>query len=149
MAVLALALVTLGSWIAPARASDDPAPIKKKVQLAFRLDWFSADGAEIEVKPANAACKFETIKFKTKSRKVSSDGLIRLDPIDIETQTADGSCSFLINIKEPGQPDKVVRRTLRMTGNPKADPTKPLQMTCYITSASLATKPGAETKKIK
>jgi hypothetical protein len=151
MAALALAIAIIGAN-APRSIASGPAPIKQKVQLILRLDGLSSKGGEVEIKPGNAGCKFETIKFQTKNHpKTSSDGkIIKLDPIDVETLSADGNCSFSIILKEAGQPDKTVRRNLKITSTPAGETAKPQAMTCYISSNSLnpvASKPADGAKK--
>jgi hypothetical protein len=153
MAALALAVAMVGAN-APRSIAGGPAPIKQKVQLILRLDGLSSKGGEIEIKPGNAGCKFETIKFQTKNHpRTTSDGkIIKLDPFDIETMSADGNCSFSITLKEAGQPDKTVRRNLKITMTPAGETVKPQAMTCYISSNSLnpvASKPAGDSKSKK
>lgn len=134
---------------APKSFADEPAPTKQKVELILKFDGLNPEGGDVEIKPGNAGCKFETIKFKTKDHpRTMNDGKIKLDPIEVETQSADGNCSFSITLKEPGQPDKVVRRSVRVTTTNTGKATKPTAMTCYISSNSMvASKPADETKK--
>jgi hypothetical protein len=155
MAALALATAMIGAN-APRSIADEPAPIKQKVELILKFDGLAAEGGEVEIKPGHAGTKFETIKFKTKGHpRTRNDGTIQLDPINVETMSVDGNCSFAITLKESGQPDKLVRRNLRLKNTKITDdkPTaKPTAMTCYISSNSLspmpvATKPTEETKK--
>jgi hypothetical protein len=136
---------------APQAIADEPAPIKKKVQLTLKFDGLSAkEGGEAEIKPSHAGCKFETIKFKTKGHpRTGAGGEISLDPIEVETKTADGNCSFTITLKEAGQPDKTVRRNLRLTPLVEGQAAKPQAMMCYISSNSLAEKPVDDTKRKK
>jgi hypothetical protein len=151
MAALALATAMIGAN-APRSIAGEPAPTKQKVQLTLKLDGLSSEGGEVEIKPGHAGCKFETIKFKTKGHpRTGMRGEIILDPIDVETMSADRNCSFSITLKEAGQPDKIVRRNLRLT--PTEDqPAKPQAMTCYISSNSLnpvASKPAGDAKTKK
>jgi hypothetical protein len=121
---------------APARAGQ-PNPIKRKVAISLRLDGLSAQGGEVEIKPGHAGCKFETITFRTKDHPLGADGKIYLDPIEVETVSADRDCSFAITLKEPGQPDKTVRRNLRLAPASDGKAAKPQPMTCFITSNSM------------
>ncbi len=152
MAALSLATAMLGA-VAWESIAGEPAPIKQKVELLVMFAGLSADGGDVEIKPGNAGCKFDTIKFKTKGHpRTMKDGKIKLDPIDVETKNADGYCSFAITLKEPGQPDKIVRRSVRLKPAEPDKPAKPVEMTCFINSNSLtpvATKPTDETKKKK
>ena len=133
-------------------------PSKQKVSLRLlRLDGLSAAGGEIEIKPAHAGCKFETIKFQTKGHpKLIEEQDRALDPIEVESVSADRDCSFVITLKEKGQADKTVRRTLRLVPPVEGKPVKPQELICYISSNSLkpkaviaekAEKPGEEMKK--
>jgi hypothetical protein len=135
-AALTLVAALVGADASPTRAGE-PAAIKQKVKLSLRLDGLSAQGGEIEIKPGHAACRFETIKFQTKDHPRSVDGKIALDPIEVETLSADRDCSFAITLKEPGQPDKTVRRNIRIVPTPDGKPASPQMLTCFISSNSL------------
>jgi hypothetical protein len=152
MAALTLAASMSGA-LAPSTWAAEPPPVKQKVSLSLRLDGLSSEGGEIEIKPGHAGCKFETIKFQTKSHPRVIDGKIFLDPIEVETVSADRECSFAIILREPGQPDKVVRRTLRLVPPPSGKTASAQTLTCYISSNSLnppvATKPADEAKRKK
>ena len=137
-AALTLGLALVGAH-SPEAVADEPAPAKQKVALSLKFDGLSAQGGEIEIKPGNAGCKFETMKFQTKGHpRTDSSGRINLDPFEIETQSADRNCSFSITLKEPGQPDKTVRRTLRITPSPEGKSPVPQSLTCFISSNSLS-----------
>ena len=152
MAALTLVAAMAGALAPPTRAAEPP-PVKQKVNVSLRLDGLSSQGGEIEIKPGHAGCKFETIKFETKSHPKSIDGKIHLDPIEVETISADRDCSFAITLKEPGQPDKLVRRNLRIIPTPEGKPAKAQELTCYISSNSLnppvASKPADDSKRKK
>jgi hypothetical protein len=138
MAALTLVASMSGALAPPIRASEPP-PVKQKVNLSISVAGLSAKGGEIEIKPGNAGCRFETIKFQTKNHpRKTSDGWIILDPIDVETLSADRNCSFSITLKEDGQPDKNVRRILRITSAVDGKPIAPQSLTCFISSNSLA-----------
>ena len=136
MAALTL-VASISGQLAPIARATEPPPIKQKVKLSLRLDGLAAAGGEIEIKPSHAGCKFETIKLDTKTHPKSSDGKIDLDPIEVETVSANRDCSFTITLKEQGQADKVVRRTLRIVPVVQGKPAKPQELTCYISSNSL------------
>jgi hypothetical protein len=150
MAALALVAAMAGAHASRSLAGE-PAPTKQKVVLSLKLDGLSSDGGEIEIKPGNPGCKFETIKFQTKGHpRTDSQGRINLDPIDVETMSADRNCSFSITLKEPGQPDKTVRRALRITPTLGGKTPAPQTLSCFITSNSLnpvASKPKDSTTK--
>ena len=63
--------------------------------------------------------------------------MINLAPIEVETVSADRDCSFAITLKEPGQPDKTVRRNLRIVPAAEGRPAAPQALTCFISSNSL------------
>jgi hypothetical protein len=157
MAALTLVALAAGPF-APTGQAGEPPPVKQKVSLSLRLDGLSAAGGEIEIKPAHAGCRFETIKFQTKGHPKLIEGKIVLDPIEVESVSADRDCSFVITLKEPGQADKTVRRTLRLIPPVEGKPAKPQELICYISSNSLkpkavvvekAEKSGEEMKKKK
>jgi hypothetical protein len=150
-AALTLALAMTGAFASMSLAGD-PIPTKRKVALTLKFDGLSPQGGEVEIKPGNAGCKFETIKFQTKGHpRGTSDGRINLDPIEVETLTADRDCSFAITLKEPGLPDKKVRRVLTIIPATEAKPATPQTMTCFISSTSLDPQVGkageSKTKK--
>ena len=98
-AALTLGLAMAGAFAATTLA-DGPAATKRKVALTLKFDGLSPQGGEVEIKPGNAGCKFETIKFQTKGHpRATLDGRINLDPIEVETFTADRDCSFAITLK--------------------------------------------------
>ena len=156
MAALTLVASAFGA-LAPTSRAAEPPPVKQKVSLSLRLDGLNAAGGEIEIKPGHAGCRFETIKFQTKSHPKMFEGKIVLDPFEVETVSADRDCSFVITLKEPGQPDKTVRRTLRIVPPAEGKPARAQELICYISSNSLkpkpkavvVEKPGAETKQKK
>ena len=152
MAALTL-VASMAGGLAPTTRAAGPPAVKQRVSLSLRLDGLSTEGGEVEIKPGHAGCKFETIKFQTKERPPGSDGKINLDPIEVETVSAGRECSFAITLREPGQPDKTVRRTLRLTPATQSKAPTSQAMTCYISSNSLnppvASKPADEAKRKK
>ena len=139
-----MAALTMGSALAaslaptPSRAAD-PAPIKQKVTLNLWLTGLAGQKAEVVVKPGHPACRFKPI-----TRAIDPNVAVAFGPIDVETYSADGNCSFAITIKEPGHPDKTVRRNLQLTPSPPpapgAKPEPPLTLTCYVSSRSVGVK---------
>jgi hypothetical protein len=149
MAALTLVASMAGAFAPPIRAAEPP-PVKQKVNLSINVAGLSAKGGEIEIKPGNAGCRFETIKFQTKNHpRKTSDGWIILDSIDVETLSADRNCSFSITLKEAGQPDKNVRRILRITSAVEGKPLAPQSLTCFISSNSLAPVVAAKPDEAK
>ena len=158
MAALTLAASSIGA-LAPTIRAAEPPPVKQKVSLSLRLDGLSAAGAEIEIKPGHAGCRFEAIKLQTKTHPKMSEGKLVLDPFEVESVSADRDCSFVITLREPGQDDKTVRRTIRLTPAAEGKPAKPQDLICYISSNSLKAKtkdakaviakPGDDTKRKK
>lgn len=136
MAALTLVASAAGTLAPTCRAGDPPA-VKQKVSLSLRLDGLSSAGGEIEIKPGHAGCRFETMKFNTKGHPKMVEGRIVLDPFEVETLSADRDCSFVITLKEAGQEDKTVRRTIRIVPPADGKPAKPQELICYISSNSL------------
>ncbi len=137
MAALTLVAAAAGA-LAPSTRAGDPTPIKQKVRLNLRLDGIVADkGIEVVIKPGHPGCRFKPITLPVKG-----DGLIRdIPPFEVETFAADRDCSFAITLKEPGQPDKTVRRSLQLVAPVAGKADEPQALTCYVTSKSLSTAP--------
>ena len=133
--VLATAVGVVG-WAAPSQGGG-PLPVKQTVQLNVRIDGTMPDsGVELVIKPGHPASKFKPITYPVKR-----DGLIRdIPPIDIETLSADRNCSFAIVLKEPGQPEKVFRRSLQINEPTAAHPLKTQVLQCYLSSQAVTTK---------
>ena len=117
-----------------------PTAVKQKVQLNIRLDGVSApSGVEILIKPGHPATRFKEVTYKVKQ-----DGDIGDIPVlDVETVSADRDCSFAITLKEPGQPDKVFRRSLRINPPTPATAGKPevaQSLKCFLSSRDVAAK---------
>ena len=96
-----------GDEIAATRQADEPASIKRKVALNLKFSGLLYPG-EVVIKPANAGCRFQPI-----TRPVRRNDLVPIEPIEVETFSADRTCSLVITLKEPGQPDKTMRRTFQ------------------------------------
>ena len=93
------------------------------------------------IKPGHPGCRFKPI-----TRQIKGDcQIVDIPPIEVETFSADRDCSFAITLKEPGQPEKTVRRNLQIV--PAAEPQA---LTCYVSSKSLSApvaKAEATTRK--
>ena len=148
MAALTLVAALVGASAPPTRAGE-PTAIKQKVKLFLRLDGLSAEGGEVEIKPGHAGCRFQTITFQTKNHPRTIDDKIDLDPIEVETLSADRDCSFAITLKEAGQPDKTVRRNIRIVPTPAGKSANPQALTCFISSNSLSTPVASKPEDAK
>ncbi len=113
-----------------------PTPVKQKVLLKVRVDGTSPyTGVELVIKPGHPACRFKPI-----THPVKGDGDQDILPIDVETLSADRDCSFAIVLKEPGQPDKIFRRSLQITPATEATAGKPQVLQCYLSSRAITAK---------
>ena len=146
------ATVAIGVGVfASASLAAGPPPIKQKVKLNLRLDGTSPNsGVEVVIKPGHPACRFKPIVYQ-----VNRDGDIRdIPPIDVETLSPNRDCSFAIILKEPGQPDKIFRRSIQISAPSEATAGKPQFLLCYLSSrgaidkAALAPNPVASTPPV-
>ena len=142
--ILAAASAGTGLLVATAEAGGTP-PVKQKVVLQIRIDGLTpGSGAQLVIKPGHRACKFAEIVYPFKGEANIKD----IPPIDVESLSADRDCSFAITLKEPGQPDKVFRRSLQLaaptaTTSDDAAGVKPQVLQCYLSSHSVAAKAAA------
>ncbi len=114
-----------------------PTSVKQKVTLKIRIDGVKSDGgAEVVIQPGHPASRFKPITYPVRRDGVIPDTL----PIDVETFSADRDCSFAIVLKEPGQPDKVFRRSLRIVPSPEATPGKPQVLECSLSQRDISSK---------
>ncbi len=136
--MLSAATVAVGvGFFTPASDAAGPPSVKQKIKLQIRLDGISSN-SEVVIKPGHPACRFKPIVYSVKE-----DGDIRdIPPIDVETFSADRDCSFAIVLKEPGQPDKVFRRSLQINAPTEATRGKPQFFLCYISSKGVFDKAG-------
>jgi hypothetical protein len=132
------------------------------VLLNLEIAGLGAAGCDVEVKPANASCKFRALKAPTDRGKggrgkegaqhVSSEGHAVLELKDVELRGADRVCAVAITVLEPGQAPKTVYRGFRLPSQPAADKnsssaTVPT-FTCYLSSPSkVATIEQSRTRK--
>ena len=142
MAALILAAASAGSGrlIATAEAGGPP-PVKQKVVLQIRLDGITpGSGAQLVIKPGHRACKFAEVVYAFKGDPRIQD----IPPIDVESLSADRDCSFAITLKEPGQPDKVFRRSLQLAApTDTAAAGKPQVLQCFLSSQAVAARAAA------
>jgi hypothetical protein len=143
MAALTLVLATLRlmeGGLAPLAQAGEPGPFKQKVKLSVQVEGVTSEGGEIVIKPGHPGSKFKTI---TKPVRRQTD-LISIDePIEVETYSADRDCSIAIILKEPGQPDKIFRRSLQLVPAPTGKAAKPQTLVCYLNSNALSPAPAA------
>jgi hypothetical protein len=97
------------------------------VQLNLVIAGLGTEGCDVEVKPANAGCKFRP----TSAEHVPSDGRATIKLRDVELRGADKTCTMAITVREPGQPPQTIYRGFR-PGSSKTG-TIP-SFTCYVSS---------------
>lgn len=153
MAALTLTLtLALSGGLAPAVAGDPPAPSPErpgagtkahtvKLELAIAGLPVNGSGCDVEIKPAHAGCKFQPI-----TRHIDSRGFATLLVKDVVSRSADRDCAFAITIREPGQPERTVRRGLRLQDSEKSTPQT---LTCYLSSPSRIARNNSETGTAK
>jgi hypothetical protein len=91
-----------------ARASDSHFD---RVQLNLVIQGLGKSGGDVEVKPANAGCKFRV----PPPQHVSTGGQAKMELKDVEIRGADHTCTVAITVREPDQPAKTVYRGFRLT----------------------------------
>ncbi len=145
MAALSIAAALAAGVSAPTNSlAGDLAPIKQKVTLNIRFTGGVGQKADVVVKPGNAGCRFKPI-----TRAIDPNVDVPFGPFDVETFSAEGNCSFAITVKEPGQPDKTVRRILQITPKPDAKPGEPVTLSCFVSSRSLSSAPAVADKAVE
>jgi hypothetical protein len=117
-----------------ASASQFPA-----IQLDLVIAGLGTEGCDVEVKPANAGCRFRP----SSAQHVPSDGRATIKLRDVELRGADKTCIMAITVREPGQPSQTIYRGFR-PGSSKTG-TIP-SFTCYV-SSKLAGADAKATRK--
>jgi hypothetical protein len=115
---------------AKAKASDSHFD---RVQLNLVIQGLGAKGGDVEVKPANAGCKFRI----PPPQHVPPEGQTKMDLKDVEIRGADHTCTVAITVREPGQPSKTVYRGFRLTNSSttsSATASTIPTFTCYLSS---------------
>ncbi|GAC1473101.1 MAG: hypothetical protein NVSMB9_21160 [Isosphaeraceae bacterium] len=127
---LATALVPASTHAAESEDSSGTATEAKThtVKLELRIAGLGPKGCEIEVKPGHPGCKFQKL-----TQHVERNGIASLLIKDVLTQNADRDCTFAITIRENGQPERTVRRGLRVVSRAGV---KQELLTCYLSSPS-------------
>ena len=104
-----------------------------RVQLNLVVAGLGREGCDVEVKPANAGCRFRA----PSPQHISSGGQAKVELKDVEIRGADHTCTVAITIREPGQTPKTVYRGFRLTnprsGSPSATSSIP-SFPCYLSS---------------
>jgi hypothetical protein len=171
MAVLALALggsVLVASGVAargarpgggdekaqsesPKSATPAPQPTVPKapevliptVQLNLVIAGLGRGGCDVEIKPANASCRFRAVGEKGAAVRhhVAPEGKATLELRDVELRGADRTCTVAITVHESGQGAKTVYRGFRVPSRsadegPTASSAPVPVFTCYLTSPS-------------
>jgi hypothetical protein len=145
----------------PAARITAPKPADSRIPLVhlnLAIAGLGRDGCELEVKPANAGCKFRPVYLNkgpdgvfhvvSAPQHVPADGRTELDLRDVELRGADHTCTVAITVREPGQPPRTVYRGFRLTGragNPPSASAVP-SFTCYL-SSRVVTVEGTRTRK--
>ncbi len=120
-----------------ARQTETPKPADSRLSL-IKLNLIVAglgqEGCDVEVKPANAGCKFRI----PSSQHITSEGKVTFELKEVEIRSADRNFTMAITVREPGQPAKTVYRGFRMTNRspstpPSAAASTPT-FTCYLSS---------------
>ena len=96
------------------------------IQLDLAVAGLGAEGCDVEVKPANAGCK-----FRSTTEHIAADGHAAIKLRDVELRGADKTCSMAITVREPGQPPQTIYRGFRpRSSKPGSIP----KFACYISS---------------
>ena len=104
-----------------------------RVHLNLVIAGLGLEGCDVEVKPANAGCRFRV----PSPHHVSSGGQARIELKDVEIRGADHTCTIAVTIREPGQPPKTVYRGFRLTNPRTSSPATSSAIpsfTCYLSS---------------
>ena len=133
MAALALAAAS-AALFGTASLAGQPTPVKQTVKLSLHLEGMAREGGEVRIKPGHPGCRFKEISFRLTDQPRDSYGMINLAPFEVETISADHDCAFAITLKEPGKPDKTVRRNLLLVPDDDGRATAPQKMTCFVTA---------------
>jgi hypothetical protein len=145
--------------------STPPDSIIEAVRLNLKIAGLGREGCDVEVKPANASCKFRVVhlskdrasaaKSKRAELHVSSEGDAVLELREVELRGADRTCAVAITVRESGQEPKTVYRGFRIASRPEprgatatANTSSVPTFTCYLSSPSKVAKAdGSRTRK--
>jgi hypothetical protein len=119
----------------PAKNSDPQSPARtaQSVDLTLLIAGLGDGGCDVEIKPGNRACR-----FNSQTQHVGSQGKASFHFRDVELRGADHNCSFAITVREPGQTARTVYRGFRMAPSnaPKATAKSANSFTCFMNSPS-------------
>jgi hypothetical protein len=145
----AVLVLTAAFGLATASRADDAkataAPTETsaaRVKLDLKIAGLGPAGCDVEIAPGSPDCLFRPV-----ARHVSQQDARGL-PImfdDVRTTGADRCCIFAVTIREPGQPVKTVRRTLRLVAAAERQESAQL-LNCFLTSPSRLAK-GSEMRE--
>jgi hypothetical protein len=100
--------------------------------LDLSVEGLGAAGCDVEVKPANAGCRFQAVPAK----HVPSYGKASVTLRDVEIRGADKMCTVAITVRQPGQPTVTVYRGYRVSSlKPGTVPTFPCFVSARIASS--------------
>lgn len=120
-----------GGGDAKTKPSDPPVngkPHTVKLELRIAGLTVNGPGCDVEIKPGHPGCKFRTVQHHVDSR-----GYATVVVPDAVSRNADRDCTFAITIREPGQPERTVRRGLRLQAE---NVTSGQSLSCYLSSPS-------------
>jgi hypothetical protein len=106
------------------------------IRLNLLIAGLGQDGCDVEVKPANAGCKFRT----PSSQHITSEGKATFELKDAEIRSADHTFTVAITVREPDQAAKTVYRGFRMANRTATQAvsasatTAVPNLTCYLSS---------------
>jgi hypothetical protein len=104
-----------------------------RVQLALVIEGLGKAGGDVEIKPANAGCKFRV----PSPQHVRAEGQVKIELKDVEIRGADHTCTVAITVREPGQSPKTVYRGFRLANQRATSPAVPFStpsFTFYLSS---------------
>ena len=99
------------------------------IKLNLLIAGLGQDGCDVEVKPANAGCKFRA----QSSQHITSEGKATFELKEVEIRSADHNFTMAITVREPGQAAKTVYRGFRMANR------TPIQAVAASATASIPT----------
>lgn len=131
--------------VAGARAED--AGVANTVKLDLQISGHAGQGFELEIKPSHGGSKFAPVKTKVKATSGASPARLNTITLDVSTTAADRDCSFTINIKEPGQPARTYRRSVRLAAETTGQPKPVVGMKCYLGVQAVGAKDSGKVKR--
>ena len=124
-----LSLLPLVGFAAATASGDEPG-IVNNVVIELQVQGLSKEGCVVEIAPGHPGCKFKKVRYKVDNARVL------LQPIEVTSLSADRDCSFAITIKEPGMPEKTIKRGMRLIRPASGSATPESKITCYLATPS-------------